>query len=735
MRLAFVPGYPSAPTGLLARFLPPLGEGIAAHYIEQRTAPGEVVLDPFGQSPRVAVEALSLGRRVIVTNFNPISRLALSLAVRPATSAELRSALTLLADMRLEADRLESYVRGLYATQCETCGRELSADAFEWEADMLVEKVYVCPHCGGAPQRQSVNNTDRERASRFKHGGPDYHILLDRVTTLTDPDRTYAEEALAVYPARAITAIATTLLKLDVLHPTPEMRRLLSGLLVAAFESVTRLGPERPKALTAPRRFTEHNFWLALENAAGRLAGPARPDQSCSLSDLLTRAVGVYAHAGPVRDLVDHIPPGASRLIISAFPRPSPAYWALSAVWAAWLWGRDSATALRSVLRRRRYDWVWHTEALEKTLVSLRPTLAPHGQLVGLLAETETGLIPASFAAADRAGYQLLEAALQFDTSEAQCVWERREALPSFVAEAELTGTMRAAMVETLRARGEPGRWGVVHFAGWQALAERRHLAGLPAEQVTTVADALEMVARDPTSFRRYEAEPDDDVTTGWWFVESPVGLPPALSDRVEAFVLRRLTEVADIDDQDLVKETCAAFPDPQTPGRALVLACLNSYGQKVESGHWRLRPEDTSVTRAQESYAIQAELRTLATRQGFTVAGANPQEWRDEAGQTLYLFAIITSAVFSTHVFAPTLPAARRFVVLPGGRAGLAGFKLRRDPRLREAVRAGRWAFLKFRHVRRMAADPQLTLNTLEADFGADPVEELKQLKLEISD
>lgn len=735
MPLAFVPGYPSAPNSLLARFLPPLGEGVAAHYIEQHTAPGDLILDPFGQSPRVAVEALRLGRRVSVANFNPISRLVLSLTVRPPTAAELRSELTRLADMRLEADRLETYVRGLYATRCATCGRELSADAFEWEAETLIEKVCLCPHCGGPPQRQPADETDQTRANHFKHGGPDYHILLDRVTSLSDPDRAHAEEALAVYPARSLSAIATTLLKFDLLHPPPELKRLLAGLLVAAFESVTRLGPERPKALSAPRRFTEHNFWLALENAVGRLSGPARPDLACTLDDLLTRPTGIYAHSGPVRDLVTQIPTGSCQLILSAFPRPSPAYWALSAVWAAWLWGRDSATALRSVLRRRRYDWVWHAEALEKTLASILPTLDERGQLIGLLTEAEPGLVAASLAAADRAGYGLREAALQADTVEAQCVWKRPVESASVFEESELKEQLRAALVETLRARGEPGRWAILHFAAWRALAEQHILAALPADPLTHVANALEFATHDSATFRRWEAEQHDDVATGWWFIRHAENLPPALADRVEAFVLKRLTDSQAIDEHDLVKETCAAFPGAQTPGRAMVLACLNSYGQKTESEAWQLRPEETSATRAQESQAIQAELRALATRQGFTVAGGNPQEWRDETGQTLYLFATVTSAVISTQIFAPTILAHRRFVVLPGSRAGLAGFKLRRDPRLRAAMLAGRWALLKFRQVRGMATDAHLTRATLEPALGADPVEEVRQLKLEIRD
>jgi hypothetical protein len=111
-------------------------------------------------------------------------------------------------------------------------------------------------------------------------------------------------------------------------------------------------------------------------------------------------------------------------------------------------------------------------------------------------------------------------------------------------------------------------------------------------------------------------------------------------------------------------------------------------------------------------------------------VAGANPQEWREE-GQIVYLFAVISSAVISSHLLGPPLPARRRFLVLPGGRAGLVAFKLRRDPRLRAAMASGNWIVVKFRHIRRMAGDAHLTRATLEPAFAGDPLEEAKQLAL----
>jgi len=127
---------------------------------------------------------------------------------------------------------------------------------------------------------------------------------------------------------------------------------------------------------------------------------------------------------------------------------------------------------------------------------------------------------------------------------------------------------------------------------------------------------------------------------------------------------------------------------------------------------------------------SLLGELRALAVRHGYTAAGANPLEWREDE-QVVYLFAVITSAVFNRYVLGPQLAARKRFLVLPGGRAGLAAFKLRRDPRLRAAMFANHWVILKFRHVRRMADDTQLTRTTLEPAFYADPLEETKQLSL----
>ena len=741
--LPFTPGYPPASPRLLAHFLPPLADGLAAHYIEQYTRPTDLIFDPFGQSPRVALEALHLNRRVLVANFNPISRLNLSLTVRPPSELELRAALTALADARKDHQRLEEYLLNFYASTCGECHQPVTADSFEWDGDDLLAKTYHCDHCQKDFTHLPTDAADRDLAYRFTRG-LDYYLLLGRVAALestgesqTRPDtRSHAEEALAVYPLRTIAAIAAVLVKLDALNPAPEIRRLLCGLLVAAFDATTTLTQDRPRALTAPKRYREHNFWRALEKAMGMLAGLPAPNRSVALPELLSPAEGarIHAHAGPARDLAATLPEGGCALLLTALPRPNQAYWTLSALWAAWLWGRDSTAALRTVLHRRRYDWAWHATALTHTLASVQRTLAPSGHLIALMAESEPGFNACLFTAADSAGYSLSAAALRADTAEAQYIFAPQtfRVRSAETLKISIEDTAREAALATLLARGEPARWLTVHFTAWYALAEKHLLAALPDDPLTTVNRLLEPVFRDPAHFTRLGATPTDDPATGLWYVAPDVTLSarPSLADRVEAKILQLLSDNEPHDEHTLTQQLYVEFPGLYTPSQNLIQAALASYAEEIEPGQWRLRPEDSSAARAEELQAIQAELRALGARHGYTLAGANPLEWR-EAEHTVYTFAVLTTAVISHHLLGEYPPAHRRFLVFPGGRAGLAAFKLRRDPRLRAAFVAGNWLILKFRHIRRMAADSDLTRATLEPAFYEDPLDEAKQLAL----
>jgi len=172
----------------------------------------------------------------------------------------------------------------------------------------------------------------------------------------------------------------------------------------------------------------------------------------------------------------------------------------------------------------------------------------------------------------------------------------------------------------------------------------------------------------------------------------------------------------------ELDRAACAAFPGLLTPSSRLVKACLLSYGQEVEaeSGVWVLRPEDRAA-RVQDVEATRQMLAQLGTHLGFQVTGAVPLEWRS-GGQPAYTFAVIASAALGQTLLNPALDPARSILVLPGGRASLAQYKLKQDPRLKAAVERG-WRLVKFRLIRRLADDTTLTRENLDERLSLDPL------------
>ena len=121
--LPYIPGLKAAEPGPLSRFLPPLEEGTVAAWLMQQspgagaaagTAPW--LIDPFGFSPRLAVEAARAGYRVLVTVNNPITHFLLEMAANPPSEADFKAALADLAVSKKGDERLESHLQSLYLT-------------------------------------------------------------------------------------------------------------------------------------------------------------------------------------------------------------------------------------------------------------------------------------------------------------------------------------------------------------------------------------------------------------------------------------------------------------------------------------------------------------------------------------------------------------------------------------------------------------------------------------------
>ena len=230
--LPYIPGLKPADPGPLSRFLPDLEQGTVSTWLATHAPPGSWVLDPFGFSPRLALEAAQAGYRVLVTVNNPVTRFLLEMSANPPGLSDFNAALADLAVSKKGEERLESHLQSLYITKCLSCEREIQAQAFLWRKgeQSPFARIYTCGECGDSGER-AVSAEDTERALKIAATDSLHRSrAFERVAALDDEDRIYAEEAVQHYLPRPLYVLTTIINRLDNLELTAERRRALIAL-------------------------------------------------------------------------------------------------------------------------------------------------------------------------------------------------------------------------------------------------------------------------------------------------------------------------------------------------------------------------------------------------------------------------------------------------------------------------------------------------------------------------
>ena len=728
----YVSGVKPTNPGPLARFMPLLEDGTVAAWLSDHIQPGEWVLDPFNSAPRLAIEAARAGYRVLVTANNPVTRFLLEMAANPPDESTLKAALADLASSRRGGERLEAHLQCIYGTECAKCAHEIPAQVFLWrrKADVPFAHIYHCEYCGDEGERLSTQ-VDTERAAKVAAmAGMHRARILERVASLDDPDREYAEEALHHYPPRAIYALGTLINRLDGLSLSAERRRHLTALLLTACDQANMLWPypterPRPRALTMPGAYYEYNVWLALEESI-KIWASSMPPVPCVLwPQKLPESGGICLFEGRLKDLVPQVKEAPIRAVIGALPRPNQAFWTLSALWAGWLWGRQASAPFKSVLRRRRYDWDWHALALQAAFRHLFDILSPGVSFFNLLAEPEPSFLSAAQAAAFASGFDLQGIALRTAHDPVQMVWQRREQFKRGETEFD-TSQLHVELQNYLRARGEPATYLHLHVIALAVLAEERALVH-PRQSMDKSLGQIQAVIQQALAENdhlTHYAASGHGLEAGLWGLKITEVGGESLADRIEVAVLRLLQRNSNCTSLILEGELYSQFPGLITPSQALVQAVLDSYAIQ-EDGRWRLRDEDKPDARRAELEVMTNLIEALGQRLDYTVrrSGSNLLLW-EKNGDQVHAFYLLASAIVGRILAENPYPSERSLIVLPGGRAGLLAYKFRRDPTLHP--RALGWRFLKFRLLRALADIPLLTRQTWEEQITSDPIEQL---------
>ena len=740
---SYIPGLSPADPGPLSRFIPPLEEGVISAWLPLHAPASSWLLDPFGFSPRLVLEAARAGYRVLVTVNNPITRFLLEMSANPPSEADFKAALADLAVVKKGDERLQAHLQSLYLTRCEKCEQDIQAQSFLWRKgeDAPYARIYKCPHCQDEGERlttqQDIDRAKRIAATDSLHRSRSF----ERVVKLDDDDRIYAEEAIEHYLPRPLYFLTTVINRLDSLNLTPERRRALSAMILLACDAGNTLWGHpserpRPKQLNIPSHFREHNLWMMLERGIGLWSETASGVVCEAWPKRIPESGGICIYEGRLKDLAHEVKkeiPIAA--VIGSIPRPNQAFWTLSALWAGWLWGRDAVEPYKLALRRRRYDWAWNATALNAAFAHLVELLPLGTPFFGLLPEPEPPFLSSALTAASTAGFDLQSLALRTEHDPVQILWKRGEHLKREANEPNVED-VREAMFAHLTERAEPASYFHVHAAGLIVLTTSHALKQKGQEFDEALRGTQALMQKALTEDERFvHYSTGEGVDTGLWGLSTdrPSPAPPtdgdsaqgeSLSDRVEVAIVTFLQKNPNSIYLEIEDDLYPRFPGLLTPSKAMIYSVLYSYAEK-DGGAWKLRPEDVASARRNEMNTIAAMIEIVGRRLNYSTRKEEKNYLWEANGQVKYAFYVLASALIGRAIAETPYPPEQVIIVIPGGRAALASYKAQRDPALAARMKTHR--LVKYRLLRTMVEVPVLTRETFEEQIAGDPLEKSK--------
>jgi hypothetical protein len=723
----------------LERFLPPCPAGVMSQAADQTPVADGWLLDPFGSTPLLPLELAQQGHKVLVTCNNPILAFCIKQLAQPGSRERYLSMLAELASQKRGEERLETHIKSLYQTRCAICHQEIQASAFLWRRTDATPyaRVYHCPNCGDEGER-AITEEDLARLQPIIRGEKVHRArAMSKLLKEDQEDRTTVEDALKVYNPRALYVLFTLLNKIEGMYLVNEDRSHLQALMISLLDAGTSLWPSPPTLetshqLTVPQEYLEKNLWHELEESINLWTQPTAVVE-CTQWPKIPSAGGIALFEGPIRAIKDTPDQFKISQLVCLPPRPNQAFWTLSALWSAWLWGANTGVAFRAVLGRRRFDWHWHTQAMQQALE--KAVCLAHSEATAFIqiGEPSAGMVLATLMAARTSGLELTASAYRSPDG-IQFQFKMAANAPRTKA-ANLQSVCRTAIRNLLNELGEPCDYLRLYTA---AVTEAILSNGLPGtiEEFTLEksSDFQGMIARifsDRAFLRRFDVSSQEFESGTWWLVNAePV--PAPLADRLEIVLVNLLQKQRSISALEVNRFVHQSFPGFQTPPGELSEYCLNSYADWDPLALcWNLREQELVAARRKDVEAATHALKQLGSKLGFEVSSSPSLSWRLN-GRVHYTFYFSAAALLAKYVPAEDNAPVENVFVFPGSRAALLKYKLIRDPFLHERT-MNRWHFLKFRTLAALKARADLTPALWTMLLDSDPIslEESQQLRM----
>jgi len=736
VHVPYIPGNANPYELPLGRFLPPIPQGMLKVWCEANLNPGGWVLEPFGFNPLLVIEIASAGYPVLVCVNNPIHAFLLHVLASAPQEEDLIAALQDLAITSKGDDRMEPYIRSLYQVNCANCQHKIEADAFLWkkDADQPFAAQVDCTFCGTRGEQPLTAETLH---SLTPLPPKQLHLAraLNRIAERDDDLRSQVENALNAYPTRPLIILQTIINKLESLEQNPRRRELLIALVLSAADRGNTLWAypsprNRPRQIVVPAVYQERNLWKVMEEAVNTWQVIKTPIPLTDWQGVPEESQGIFKFQGRIRELDPEPPKDFFAAIVTAIPRPNQAFWTLSALWTGWIWGQEIMAPIRQVLSRQRYDWNWHANALMSVFDAMTRHSPPATKIWGLIPENEPMLLLATLLAADSNGFKLDTFAQSLDDQLAQCGWFLNPQPSTKPHPDQALSVAKESAINYLKKKGEPATYQQIHAAAITGMAHENKLAIdiflQNINQATSETQKwIESIFKDTDLLSRI-SESQASLETGVWWLRDVSGADIPLMDRLEEVVYRHLVNATKATAEEIKNAVNQALPGIFTPEDELILNCLDSYADLVDSSShlWRLRDSELPTNRKADKQKMLQSLVHIADRLNYRVSGFDPLDWYEEDATTpTYRFHVLTSAKLSTYIQTDTHQPQSNILVLPGSRANLLAFKSQRDPILGDKLRH-HYLVVKFRLVRDLEINPLLSRELFKEQIYADPPE-----------
>lgn len=726
-QLAYLPPKNGFYTPPLSRFLPPLPREVISTWVQDNTETGDLVIDPLGANPLLAIEIANAGGRVLFARNNPILWLLLEVMASATDKKDIAGIISKLLLSRQSGTTLEDQLKSIYATHCVDCGEELQPYGYIWDegAQLPVGKIYQCPACGEEGEKP-VSEADIQSLKNLGNIGLQRIRAFQRAVLGGDYEKESIEAALDCYLPRAVFTVMLLVNRLDGLKLELTERRLLQAIFISIFDDANSLWhwpirDHRHLQLNVPSRFLEKNLWRSIESAAENWANGYGKVSVSYYPKLPPKNGGICLYQRKLADHDDFLSNEKPKAIVAVFPRPNQAFWTFSALWSGWLWGRKGTSPMRSALSRRRYDWYWFAKAILSTMDSIKDKFGDEIPFFGLLPEATPNFYLGLLCGMYSAGFQLESAAYRPYDELIQCKWK-----PGAAEYSNHEPDARDLIKNYMKARGEPASFSELMMNSLSNLV----LQGAIPQEIddydeTYFRQIQEMFSAQLRDEHFSIAFPSNlQGGSRWWLLDARDCHQP-LAERVENFIAAEFQVKSPLDLHDIEKSCCEYFSGNLTPSHELILAVLESYTQESDGEEYlhHLRTGENTASRQKDIEEARDLLMKISNNFGFK--SVEPEKrtllWQDKGNSTIYQFFLKTSCDISTLILKASEDNIPKVIVLPGSRSRLIAFRLREDPRLAKSLE-GNWHFLKFRHLRRMAARENFTYELWENLLDGDP-------------